>query len=74
MSLAGNMKDKNIYKGFEAIKVKKSKLYNLADEIPNCGSENLSQIRDGKESRTALEGATREQERALREYGRVTRE
>ena len=43
MLLAGNMKDKDIYKGFEAIKVKKSKPHNLADEIPDCGSENLRQ-------------------------------
>ena len=38
------MKDEDACKGFEAIKVKKSKPHNLADEIPDCGSENLRQI------------------------------
>ena len=42
MSLAGNMKDEDACKGFEAIKVK-NRRHNTADEIPDCGSENLRQ-------------------------------
>ena len=34
MSLAGNIKDEDIYKGFEAIKVKKSKPYNISRRNP----------------------------------------
>ena len=35
---------KDIHKGFKAMKVKISMTYNLADEILDCGSENLRQV------------------------------
>ena len=37
------MKDEDACKGFEAIKVK-NRRHNTADEIPDCGSENLRQL------------------------------